>query len=55
MMYNLCLQTDNMTSQLVVQVVVLATIKVPADKAIVTFSWVGQTTVSASYLTQKLI
>ena len=52
-MYNLSLQTHNMTSQLFIQVVVLATINVPADEAIVTLSWEGQTTVSASYLTHK--
>ena len=55
MMYNFCLQTDNMTSQLIVQVVVLAILNIPANIAIVTFSWEGQTTVSTSYLTQKFI
>ena len=47
--YNLSLQTHNMTSQLFVQVVVLATINVPADKAIVTF-FMGRPDYSVCFL-----
>ena len=49
MMYNLCLQTHNMTAQLFVQVVVLATINVPGDKAIVTF-FMGRPDYSVCFL-----
>ena len=47
--YNLSFQTHNMTSQLFVQVVVLATINVPADKAIVTF-FMGRPDYSVCFL-----
>ena len=49
MMYNLCLQIHKMTAQLFVQVVVLATINVPGDKAIVTF-FMGRPDYSVCFL-----